>query len=214
MQYSYNGSVAKNQCKEELLQTNYTPPGQPPNMSVVHTRITKALPIYHQKSTLILCTGTTNGTEGRDQPEDQNETSWPKVILFLFHQSLLLLLMSYTAPSPNKRVSRAYHQKTSPPLVTVSTSSIPSHYQYSPEIWAKHCVSVATVNPLAKAVAKSTDETLAPTPDPAAAPHTMNTYRNEAKHSEIMDLRGSKGQKSGLINNSSSDHIHIRLEND
>lgn len=53
----------------------------------------------------------------------------------------------------------------------------------------KHCVSVATVNPLASAVARSTEETLAPTPEPAAAPHTMNTYRNEAKHSEIMDLR-------------------------
>lgn len=56
----------------------------------------------------------------------------------------------------------------------------------------KHCVSVATVNPEAKAVARSTEETLAPTPDPAAAPHTMNTYRNDARHSEIMDLVGGR----------------------
>lgn len=57
-----------------------------------------------------------------------------------------------------------------------------------PEMWEKHCVRVVIANPDANAVANSTDETLAPTPAPAAAPHTINTYRNEAKHSAIMDL--------------------------
>lgn len=74
LQYSYNGSVAKNKCKEDVLQTNYTPSGQPPNISV-HTRnVPNAMPIYHQKRNLMLCTGTTNGTECRGRPEDQTDT--------------------------------------------------------------------------------------------------------------------------------------------
>ena len=39
----------------------------------------------------------------------------------------------------------------------------------------KHWVNVATAKPEAKAVANSTDDTLAPTPAPAAAPQTMKT---------------------------------------
>lgn len=57
-----------------------------------------------------------------------------------------------------------------------------------PEICEKHCVSVVTTNPDERAVANNTDETDAPTPAPAAAPHTMNTYKNDAKHSAIIDL--------------------------
>lgn len=57
-----------------------------------------------------------------------------------------------------------------------------------PEMWRKHCVSVAIARPEARAVAKSTDDTLAPTPTPAAAPQTMNTYMKEARHSLMMDL--------------------------
>lgn len=56
-------------------------------------------------------------------------------------------------------------------------------------MWEKHCVNDVIANPDAKAVASSTDETLAPTPAPAAAPQTINTYRNDAKHSAIMDLK-------------------------
>lgn len=44
-------------------------------------------------------------------------------------------------------------------------------------------------------MARSTEETLAPTPAPAAAPQTMNTYRNEAKHSLMMDLQEEKQRK-------------------
>lgn len=44
-------------------------------------------------------------------------------------------------------------------------------------------------------MARSTEETLAPTPAPAAAPQTMNTYRNEAKHSLMMDLQEEKKSK-------------------
>lgn len=58
-----------------------------------------------------------------------------------------------------------------------------------PDICRKHCVNVAIASPEARAVARSTEETLAPTPAPAAAPQTMNTYRNEAKHSLMMDLQ-------------------------
>jgi len=58
-----------------------------------------------------------------------------------------------------------------------------------PDICRKHCVNVAIASPEARAVARSTDETLAPTPAPAAAPQTMNTYRKEAKHSLMMDLQ-------------------------
>lgn len=62
----------------------------------------------------------------------------------------------------------------------------------------KHCVNVATAKPEAKAVASKTDETLAPTPAPAAAPHTMNTYRNEARHSEMMDLEWNSEGLDGI----------------
>lgn len=44
-----------------------------------------------------------------------------------------------------------------------------------PETCRKHCVSAETVKPDASAVANNTDETLAPTPAPAAAPQTINT---------------------------------------
>ena len=54
---------------------------------------------------------------------------------------------------------------------------------------AKHCVNDVIAKPDANAVAKRTDDTLAPTPAPAAAPHTMNTYKNDAKHSAIIDLK-------------------------
>lgn len=59
---------------------------------------------------------------------------------------------------------------------------------FLPDIWEKHCVNVVMANPDASADANSTDETLAPTPAPAAAPHTINTYRNDAKHSADIDL--------------------------
>lgn len=55
-------------------------------------------------------------------------------------------------------------------------------------MWMKQCVSTAIDNPEAKEVDSKTDETLAPIPAPAAAPHTINTYKNDAKHSEIMAL--------------------------
>lgn len=48
------------------------------------------------------------------------------------------------------------------------------------------------MNPDDKAVANRTDETEAPTPAPAAAPHTMNTYKNDAKHSAMIDLKRKK----------------------
>lgn len=57
-----------------------------------------------------------------------------------------------------------------------------------PEICEKHCVSIVTAKPEANAVANRTDETLAPTPTPPAAPQTMKTYKNDAKHSAIMEL--------------------------
>lgn len=53
-------------------------------------------------------------------------------------------------------------------------------------------------NPDARADASRTDETLAPTPAPAAAPQTMKTYRNDAKHSADMDLLSMK-DGNGLI---------------
>lgn len=55
-------------------------------------------------------------------------------------------------------------------------------------MWEKHCVKVVTTNPDDSAVANKTDDTDAPTPAPAAAPHTMNTYKNDAKHSAVIDL--------------------------
>lgn len=64
-----------------------------------------------------------------------------------------------------------------------------------PEICEKHCVNAVTTNPAESAVANNTDATDAPTPAPAAALHTMNTYRNEAKHSAIIDLKqGNKNE--------------------
>lgn len=42
-------------------------------------------------------------------------------------------------------------------------------------MWIKHWVKVAIAKPDASAVAKRTDDILAPTPAPAAAPQTMNT---------------------------------------
>lgn len=56
-------------------------------------------------------------------------------------------------------------------------------------------MSVVTTNPDANAVANRTDETVAPTPAPAAAPHTMNTYKNDAINSANIDLELSCGQK-------------------
>lgn len=64
-----------------------------------------------------------------------------------------------------------------------------------PDICRKHCVNVAIASPEARAVARSTEETLAPTPAPAAAPQTMNTYRNEAKHSLMMDLQRGHSER-------------------
>lgn len=59
---------------------------------------------------------------------------------------------------------------------------------YLPDICAKHWVSVVIANPDANADTNNTDDILAPTPAPAAAPHTMNTYKNDAKHSADIDL--------------------------
>lgn len=59
-------------------------------------------------------------------------------------------------------------------------------------MWEKHCVKVVTTNPDDRAVANRTDDTLAPTPAPAAAPQTMNTYKKDAKHSAIIDLVNKK----------------------
>lgn len=61
-------------------------------------------------------------------------------------------------------------------------------YTFLPDICEKHCVNVVTTNPDDSAVANRTLETDAPTPAPAAAPHTMNTYKNDCKHSAIIDL--------------------------
>lgn len=44
-----------------------------------------------------------------------------------------------------------------------------------PEMWMKQCVSTAMVSPEARQVVMRTEETEAPMPAPAAAPHTMNT---------------------------------------
>lgn len=52
----------------------------------------------------------------------------------------------------------------------------------------KQCVRTAIASPEAKEVVRSTDETEAPMPAPAAAPQTMNTYRKDAMHSEMMAL--------------------------
>lgn len=44
-----------------------------------------------------------------------------------------------------------------------------------PEMWMKQCVRTAIESPDASDVVRSTDETEAPMPAPAAAPQTMNT---------------------------------------
>lgn len=59
---------------------------------------------------------------------------------------------------------------------------------FLPEMCEKHCVKTAITNPDDKAVASRTDDTDAPTPAPAAEPQTMKTYKNDAKHSAIIDL--------------------------
>lgn len=66
---------------------------------------------------------------------------------------------------------------------------------FLPDTCEKHCVSVVTTNPDANAVANRTDETVAPTPAPAAAPHTMNTYKNDAISSAKIDLEFWAGEK-------------------
>jgi hypothetical protein len=52
----------------------------------------------------------------------------------------------------------------------------------------KQCVSVATAKPDAIDVDRITLDNETPMPEPAAAPHTINTYKNDAKHSDIMAL--------------------------
>lgn len=71
---------------------------------------------------------------------------------------------------------------------------------FLPDIWEKHCVKVVTTNPDDSAVANKTDDTDAPTPAPAAAPHTMNTYKKDAMHSAIIDLRMIKNEKKHFYN--------------
>lgn len=63
---------------------------------------------------------------------------------------------------------------------------------YLPDIWEKHCVRVVTTKPEDKAVANKTEETDAPTPVAAAAPHTINTYKKDDKHSAKIDLKRMK----------------------
>jgi hypothetical protein len=50
-----------------------------------------------------------------------------------------------------------------------------SLFDFLPEMWRKQCVRTAMARPDAMDVVRSTDETEAPIPAPAAAPHTMNT---------------------------------------
>lgn len=50
--------------------------------------------------------------------------------------------------------------------------------------------------PEASAVESSTAEADAPTPAPPAAPHTMNTYRNEAAHSATTAFHNDKVRTS------------------
>lgn len=93
------------------------------------------------------------------------------------------------------------------PVSQGSSQSVPFNL---PEMCEKHCVKVATANPDANAVAKSTDDTLAPTPAPAAAPHTMNTYRNEARHSDIIDLKGErKGREDRVESRPTQTHAEV-----
>lgn len=170
------------------------PPGQPPNMSthrITRPKFTQCTqqPIYHQRRFNIMLSGLAwPGLSPKVEPgllEERRVVIW---FLSCLPLTLLLLLMSCCCCCCSAKLMRITKRVsikrccTPPPF----SSSTPTHH--SPEMCEKHCVNVATVNPLAKAVARSTEETLAPTPEPAAAPHTMNTYRNEAKHSEIMDL--------------------------
>lgn len=50
-------------------------------------------------------------------------------------------------------------------------------------------MSVATAKPDAIDVDRITLDNETPIPAPAAAPHTMNTYKNDAKHSDMMALQ-------------------------
>lgn len=59
---------------------------------------------------------------------------------------------------------------------------------FLPDTWRKQCVRTAIARPEARDVVSKTDETEAPIPAPAAAPHTINTYRNDAIHSDIIAL--------------------------
>lgn len=65
------------------------------------------------------------------------------------------------------------------------------------------------VRPDASAVASSTDDTLAPTPAPAAAPHTRNTYRNDVRHSAEVDLM--EGKKTELNVSSCGTNYHHQV---
>ena len=49
--------------------------------------------------------------------------------------------------------------------------------------------------PDASDVERRTDEMEAPMPQPAAAPHTMKTYMNEARHSEMIALQAKAEHK-------------------
>lgn len=61
-------------------------------------------------------------------------------------------------------------------------------------MWKKQCVSTVMESPVAKLVERWIDEIDAPTPTPAAAPHTMNTYKNDAKHSDIIALQNFENE--------------------
>lgn len=52
----------------------------------------------------------------------------------------------------------------------------------------KQCVREAIARPEASDDAKTTFENEAPKPSVAAAPQTINTYRKDAKHSEMIAL--------------------------
>ena len=65
-------------------------------------------------------------------------------------------------------------------------------FRDKPDIPSKHCVKVAIVKPAAKPVIKRIEDKDAPFPEPAAAPHTTNTYTKEAKHSQITERQNSK----------------------
>lgn len=52
----------------------------------------------------------------------------------------------------------------------------------------KQCVRTAIVNPDASEVERILSDEFDAYPTPAAAPHTINTNKNDAKHSEIIAL--------------------------